>query len=41
MDGVKNIVKGVIISIIFTLTFLFAFSIILTYTNISESFTTR
>ena len=40
MDSVKNIVKGVIISIIFTLTFLFAFSIILTYTNISESFTT-
>ena len=33
-----NILKGVIISIIFTLIFLFAFSIILTYTNISESF---
>lgn len=33
-----NIIKGVIISIIFTLIFLFAFSIILTYTNISESF---
>ena len=40
MYSVKNIVKGVIISVIFTLTFLFAFSIILTYTNISESFTT-
>lgn len=35
-----NILKGVIISIIFTLIFLFAFSIILTYTNISESFIT-
>ena len=33
-----NILKGVIISIIFTLIFLFIFSIILTYTNISESF---
>lgn len=33
-----NIIKGVIISIIFTLLFLFVFSIILTYTNISESF---
>ena len=33
-----NIIKGVIISIIFTLIFLFIFSIILTYTNISESF---
>lgn len=33
-----NIIKGVIISIIFTLIFLFVFSIILTYTNISESF---
>ena len=40
MDGVKNIAKGVIISIIFTLIFLFVFSIILTYTDISESFTT-
>ena len=40
MDGVKNIIKGVIISVIFTLIFLFIFSIILTYTNISESFTT-
>lgn len=33
-----NILKGVFISIIFTLIFLFAFSVILTYTNISESF---
>ena len=33
-----NIIKGVIISIIFTLIFLFIFSIILTYTNVSESF---
>ena len=33
-----NILKGVIISIIFTLLFLFVFSIILTYTSISESF---
>ena len=40
MNGVKNIIKGVIISIIFTLIFLFIFSIILTYTNISESFIT-
>ena len=36
----SNIIKGVIISIIFTLIFLFVFSIILTYTNISESFIT-
>ena len=35
-----NILKGVIISIIFTLFFLFIFSIILTYTNISETFIT-
>ena len=34
----REIIKGVIISIIFTLIFLFVFSIILTYTNISESF---
>lgn len=34
----SNIIKGVIISIIFTLIFLFIFSIMLTYTNISESF---
>lgn len=40
MEGLRNILKGVIISIIFTLIFLFIFSIILTYTNISETFTT-
>lgn len=34
------ILKGVLISIIFTLIFLFIFSIILTYTNISESLIT-
>lgn len=34
-----NILKGVIISIIFTLIFLFTFSLILTYTRVSESFT--
>lgn len=33
-----NIIKGTIISIIFTLIFLFIFSLLLTYTNISESF---
>ena len=33
-----NVIKGVIISIICTLIFLFIFSILLTYTNISESF---
>lgn len=31
------IIRGVIISIIFTLVFLFIFSILLTYTNISEN----
>ena len=35
-----SIIKGVIISIIFTLLFLFIFSIILTYTNLSEQFIT-
>lgn len=35
----KHIIKGVVISIIFTLIFLFVFSVILTYTNMSESFT--
>ena len=34
----KEIIKGVIISLIFTMIFLFIFSILLTYTNISESF---
>ena len=38
MERLKNIIKGVIISIIFTLIFLFVFSIILTYTNVSETF---
>lgn len=41
-DGIMskyiNILKGVIISIIFTIISLFIFSIILTYTNVSESF---
>ena len=35
-----NIIKGVIISLITTMIFLFIFSIVLTYTNVSESFTT-
>lgn len=35
-----EIIKGVTISIIFTLIFLFIFSTILTYTNISEEFIT-
>lgn len=35
-----NIIKGVIISIIFTLIFLFLFSVLLTYTSISETFIT-
>lgn len=34
----KEIIKGVIISIISTMIFLFIFSILLIYTNISESF---
>ena len=33
-----NVIKGVMISIIFTLIFLFVFSLLLTYTSISESF---
>lgn len=40
LKNFSNIIKGVIISIIFTLAFLFIFSIILTYTTISESFIT-
>jgi len=36
----KEIIKGVIISIICTLIFLFIFSIILTYTSLEESFIT-
>lgn len=35
-----QIIKGVAISLIFTFIFLFIFSILLTYTNISENFTT-
>lgn len=35
---VKNIFKGVSIAIIFTLLSLFIFAIILTYTNVQESF---
>ena len=34
-----NIIKGVIISIVFTLISLFIFSVILTYTGVSETFT--
>lgn len=33
-----NIIKGVFIAVIFTLIFIFIFSLLLTYTNISESF---
>lgn len=40
LKNFSNIIKGVIISIIFTLAFLFIFSIILTYTTINESFIT-
>lgn len=36
-NGIINIFKGVVISIIFTLILLFIFSIFLTYTNIQES----
>ena len=35
-----NIIKGVIVSIVFTLIFLFIFSLLLTYTSMSESFIT-
>lgn len=35
-----NIIKGVFIAVIFTLIFIFIFSLLLTYTNISESFIT-
>lgn len=34
--GFCNIIKGVIAAVIFTLTFLFIFSMVLTYTNVSE-----
>lgn len=38
--SISNIIKGIIISFITTIVFLLIFSIILTYTNISESFIT-
>lgn len=38
--AISNIIKGTIISFITTIVFLLIFSIILTYTNISESFIT-
>lgn len=34
-----NIIKGAIVSIIFTIIFLFIYSLILAYTNINEGFT--
>ena len=36
--SISNIIKGIIISFITTIIFLLIFSIILTYTNISENF---
>jgi putative membrane protein, TIGR04086 family len=39
MDGIISIIKGVTISIIFTLICLLIFSLVLAYTNVSESFT--
>jgi len=39
-ENLLSIIKGVIISVIFTLLFLFIFSIILTYTSLSEQFIT-
>ena len=38
MEGLKNIIKGIVISIVCTFVFLFVFSLILTYTNVSETF---
>ena len=38
--SISNIIKGIIISFITTIIFLLIFSIILTYTNISENFIT-
>lgn len=38
MEGLKNIFKGIVISIVCTFIFLFVFSLILTYTNVSETF---
>ena len=39
MDGIISIIKVVTISIIFTLICLLIFSLVLAYTNVSESFT--
>ena len=38
--SISNIIKGIIISFITTIIFLLIFSVILTYTNISENFIT-
>ena len=38
MEGLKNILQGIVISIVCTFVFLFVFSLILTYTNVSETF---
>ena len=38
MEGLKNILKGIVISIVCTFVLLFVFSLILTYTNVSETF---
>lgn len=38
MEGLTNIIKGIVISIVSTFVFLFIFSLILTYTNVSEAF---
>ena len=38
MERLTNIIKGIVISIVCTFVFLFIFSLILTYTNVSESF---
>lgn len=37
MENIKNIFKGVAISLISTMILLFVFSVILTYTNVSEN----
>lgn len=37
MENIKNIFKGVAISLISTMILLFIFSVILTYTNVSEN----
>ena len=38
MEGFVNIIKGIVISIVCTFVLLFVFSLILTYTNVSETF---